>query len=325
VDKLLKLTNLSDDPWTLSKFDNSTCKIENFLDTHGLNGLEIISCDKSGTAIIPKSRIMGNHLLFWPIWLDFWKSDKKELLRQFGDEKSYEEYYCCKSKNEFVENYRRALIEAENMGAKYVVFHVCHVQLEHCYNYKFTYSDSEVVDTFIEMLNEILDGLHIRLSVLFENHWFPGLTFLDKKQADKLMSGIHYPNKGFVLDIGHLMNTNLELSSEEEAAFYILKVLKALGDTAKNIKTIHLNSSLSGKYVKNSIKNSVYNAEDSYINRLLCSMTHVGKIDTHIPFTHPSIKKVIEYVNPDFLVYELMTNSLEELTKYVDIQNRALL
>lgn len=76
--------------------------------------------------------------------------------------------------------------------------------------------------------------------------------------------------------------------------------------------------------MKNAIKNATYNTDDIFINRLLSSMKHVGKIDTHIPFTHPSIKNVIEYVNPEYLVYEFMANTLEELEKFVDIQNGAL-
>lgn len=225
---MLKLTNISNDPWSLCKFDNDTTKIENFLTAKGLDGLELIRCREFEDNIVPKRRIVGNHLLFWPIWLDFWKSDKNELIRQFGDEKSFEEYFYCKTKNEFIENYRKALTDAENLGAKYVVFHACHVQLEHCYNYKFTYSDTEVVEAFVDMINEILDGIELNLSILFENHWFPGLTFLDKKLTDKLMTDVKYQNKGFVLDIGHLMNTNLELLNEEEAVVYILKVLKIL-------------------------------------------------------------------------------------------------
>jgi hypothetical protein len=83
---LLKLTNISNDPWSLSKFDNDTGKIENFLKDKGLQDLELIRCNEFEDTIIPQSKIIGNHLLFWPTWLDFWKSDKKELIRQFGDE-----------------------------------------------------------------------------------------------------------------------------------------------------------------------------------------------------------------------------------------------
>ncbi len=72
------------------------------------------------------------------------------------------------------------------------------------------------------MINEILKGLRIGYTVLFENHWFPGLTLLNRGEAQRLLDGVHYPHKGFVLDIGHLMNTKARIRTEEEAVAYIL-------------------------------------------------------------------------------------------------------
>lgn len=46
----------------------------------------------------------------------------------------------------------------------------------------------------------------------------------------RLLDQIHYPKKGIMLDTGHLMHTNLELRTEEEAIGYILEKIKAHGE-----------------------------------------------------------------------------------------------
>jgi hypothetical protein len=320
---MLKLTNICDDPWTLAKFGNSTGKIEGFLTQCGLDGFELIKWRTDGEDVLPRLKLIGRHLNFWPTWLDFWQGDKAELARQFGPDTAWKSYFNASTIGEFVQNYRRELLDAEAMGARYAVFHVSHVQLEHCYNYQYTYTDREVVDASVELLNQILDGLDIHFTVLMENHWYPGLTFLDNTLAERLLDGVAYPNKGFVLDIGHLMNTNIELTSEGQAVEYILSVLRNLR-CVEHIRAIHLNSSLTGGYVKETQATQAYDPMGSYEDRLRQAITHVGKIDRHAPFLDPSIRRVIEVVQPEFLVYELASSSLEDLQKAVESQNKAL-
>lgn len=321
---MIKLMNFSNYSTELDRFLSDYNKIKQFLKKHDLQGLEIIQADKWDARIIPASLIKGLHMRFWPIWLDFWRGDKAELIRQFGDVASYSHYYGGESRESMMEYYRNEIKTACDMGVEYVVFHVSHVQLEHCYNYRFTYNDYEVIEAFIEMINELLDGVHANFELLLENQWWPGLTFLDKTVAVRLMEGIRYHNKGFMLDIGHLMNTNTELSTEAEAAVYILEVLGKLEELSLNIRGIHLNSSLSGKYVKKQIQRNAYNPKDSFFNRYLNSFEHIARIDRHVPFAHSSIKSVIDFVNPQYLVYEFITDSFEELERYVETQSKAL-
>jgi hypothetical protein len=47
-----------------------------------------------------------------------------------------------------------------------------------------------------------------------------------------------------------LMNTNTELNTEEASVEYILNIIRNLEEMSDYIKGIHLNSSLSGEYVK---------------------------------------------------------------------------
>ncbi len=321
---MLKLTNISDADTTLEKFNHSTAAIERLLKETCLDGLELIRWNQTEEHVIPKDKVIGIHLSFWPMWLDFWRGDKAELLRQFGSEENIRGYFLADTKEAFIANYRREFIEAEERGAQYVVFHVGHAELEHTYTYRYTYQDAEIISATIDLLNEILDGLPVHYHILLENLWYSGLTFLQPHLAESLLKKIHYDRLGFVLDIGHLINTNIELKSETEAVQYIKKVLHNLGDLKSHIKTIHLNGSLTGAYVKESMARPQYRKEDDFYTRLFSAMGHVGKIDRHVPFTHPAIKEIIDDVGPSYLVYELASKTMEELKAMILAQNQAL-
>ena len=321
---MLKLLSISDDAWSLGKFSNDTVRIERFLQENSLHGLELMKWQNPPANPIPKEKVIGRHLIFFPMWLDFWKSDPRALIRQFDNEENCFRYYNAKSRQEFIENYQRDLTDASEMGVEYVVFHVSHILVEDTYSRNFPYSDDEVVEAFVEMINEILEGVKIGYTLLFENHWFPGLTFLDKKPAERLLSGVHYPDKGFVLDIGHLMNTNTQIKTEKDAVRYTLDVLDNLDGAAQHIKAIHLNSSITDEYVRKALENDQYNPHDDFDTRLIAAMQHVCKMDPHNPFEHPDITKVIDAVQPRFLVFELASNTFEELQTGVRKQNVAI-
>ncbi len=317
--------NFSVDPYDLDKFGNDSNKLESFMEKHRLDGVEMLQYSNWNSSIVPDRLVIGNHSCFWPMWLDFWTGNQQALLRQFGKGAAMNNYYRCSSREELVQNYRAELMKAADIGVEYVLFHVSHVEIEHSYTYTYPYTDAIVTDAFIDMMNCITEGIHADFQLLFENHWYPGLTFLDNNISLKLLSDIKYPKKGFVLDIGHLMNTNLDLESEEGAVDYIMDVLQNMGDLKNQIKVIHLNSSLSGKYVREVIKSGnpcdpSLPFNDRYVN----VYTHISKIDTHIPFRHPSIRKVIDFVDPGHVVYEFAADSLEMLDKYINEQNLVL-
>lgn len=321
---MYRLTNISDDPWTMGKFGGSPAAVEAFLGRTGLDGLELIRWGGAEEAL-PEVKIVGRHLSFWPTWLDFWRGDRAELLRQFGGEQQIKQYYRAATMEEFIENYRRELEDAETLGARYVVFHVSHVELEHSFNYRFTYSDSEIAEAFAGFVNRVLNGKRYGFEVLMENHWFPGLTFLDNGVARLLLDGVNADKKGLVLDIGHLMNTNTALESEPDAVRYIMDTLEKLDEPVRRaIRAIHLNSSLTGQYVRAAVGNVPPAPAGGYRERLLQAMEHVGRIDRHKPFLHRSIGAVVECVRPEYLVYELAADTLEELEGYVMAQNGAL-
>jgi len=320
---MLKMINMATQSSDLERFHHDYNEIEMFLRKHKLDGLELIQYDKWEAAILPPRLIKGLHLGFWPSWLDFWKMDLHELEKQFGNAGICRQFYGGDSPAVLVEYYRSEIESAIKMGVEYVVFHVSNVRPEDSYNYKFAYSDREVIEASIQLINEVFHGVEAHFDLLFENLWWPGLTLLDKEAALMLMEKTTYPHKGFMLDIGHLMNTNIDLKDEDQAVEYIVDVLERLGEVSAYIKGIHLNSSLSGEYVKNLINSTCRHNCDRISDFAqygeLCR--HIVNIDRHVPFASPSINKVINKINPQYLVYEVLTDSINTLEKYVQIHN----
>lgn len=234
------------------------------------------------------------------------------------------QYYLGNSRQAIIKHYKKEIENATKIGAEYVVFHVSHVEAEHIFDYNFTYSDNEVVDAGIELISQVFNGLNTNIELLFENMWWPGFTMLDKKIALKLLDKDQYKNKGFMLDTAHLMNTNLYLKDEKESVEYIINTVKELGELKNLIKGIHLNCSLSGNYVRSQIKKKREEHKDFVLNPMSDEVSmHVYKIDSHKPFTDKNAKRLVEFINPEYLVYELIANSIAQLGEYIETQDKA--
>ncbi len=320
---MLKLMNFSTYQYDIERFNYDYKKLEEFLEKNNMDGIELLKPLMWQEETISKDVIKGIHLSYYPSWIDFWHGNQKELLRQFGDIDSIKKYYGDIKKDIIVENYRKEIEIADRLGAEYVVFHVSHVQLEHSYNYKFNYSDAEIIEATAELINEVFKGLNTNIKLLFENLWWPGLTMLDKNIALTLLEKVNYSNKGFMLDTGHLMNTNHYIEDEEQGVKYLIEVVNSLGNLKKFIKGIHLNCSLSGKYIIEQIeKNNKNKLTLKEMNENI--YRHVMNIDRHKPFSNKMIKSLVELINPEYVIYEFITSSLNELEEYIKIQHNAL-
>jgi len=184
--------NLSTYQYDIERFNYDYKKLEEFLEKNNMDGIELLKPLMWQEETISKNVIKGIHLSYYPSWIDFWRGNQKELLRQFGDIDSIKKYYGDIKKDIIVENYRKEIEIADRLGAEYVVFHVSHAQLEHAYSYNFTYSDSEIIEATVELINEVFKGLNTNIKLLFENLWWPGLTMLDKNIALTLLEKVNY-------------------------------------------------------------------------------------------------------------------------------------
>ena len=161
--------------------------------------------------------------------------------------------HCCcigdwmgRSREELIRHYRKDLDYAMRVGAEYVVFHVVQVDDEEGFAYERKRTDREVIDAAAAFINELLDGQEYSFWFLMENLWWPGLTFLDPEDTRALISQVHYGKKGFMLDTGHYLHTDLDLETQEEAVEALHRMLDKQEDMIPYIKGIHLQQSLTG-------------------------------------------------------------------------------
>lgn len=287
----------------------------------GVDGLEMFVYDKVENLEGFKAFTIGVHLKYWPYWLAFWKDDKIRLAEEFENFNKQVKYYNAQNKEAWLKNIRINILEALKLNPKYLVWHVSECNEKEIYTFNFKYTDAEVIEATIEVINEVSDVIPEDVCILFENLWWPGLRMTNIEQP-KLMFGsnskLKHKNVGVMLDLGHFASTNHNLKTEEDIVRYFTDTYKALGDYGKFIKGFHLSSSLSGKYIKslNKIQPKALDMKKIF--------SHISKIDQHRPFTNKLLKSIIELAKPEYVVHELFYDDIDDLKKKVLLQRNSL-
>lgn len=292
----------------------------------GLDGLEIIFDLSPYTEELPPNDLaVGFHMMFWSSWVDFWKGNEEALLREFESWDMVRECYHCDTRKGMVQQFKADLQRAIDLEAEYVVFHVSEVKVEECFTYQSSHSDREVIDCAVELINEILDGMDMRMAFLVENQWWSGFKFTDPEMTRRLLDGIEYDNKGIMLDTGHLLNMNTKLRSQAQAADYIRNVYDAHGDLGSYVRGLHLHQSLSGEYVETQGYQTPDDLVGNYWERFARCYSHILQIDRHQPWTDPAIADVLNHIGPEWVNNELSGSTREAHSNAVATQLHTLL
>ena len=319
---MLELTNLS----------NADCDVENLLqnraDTlptilrvHELDGIEFMLCAPWDSAMYPLAYIKGVHLLFWPTWLDFWHGDRAALIEEFGSEENVRAYYGSLDVADWVERWKENLRRAAECQPQYLVLHVAHNRTSEMYTRAFAATDEEVIRATIELVNEIACEIPEGCKLLFENLWWPGLTLCQPHLAAMLLEEVNYPAVGFMLDTGHLMNTNFDLRSEADGAAYVTKIYRNLGAVGKYVYGLHLHQSRSGSYVREMMRCHAGACDPLDWQ---AAMDYVMRVDRHEPFRTEAARRILDAVQPDYLVHEFLQRSRTDWEQKIRTQKRAL-
>lgn len=204
-----------------------------------------------------------------------------------------------------LEIYREDLARAKSLEAAYVVFHVSDVSIEEGYTYRWRHSCEEVIDTSVEIVNALLAEETGGSAFLVENQWWPGFTMTAPALTEWLLDDIRYPNKGVMLDTGHLLNTNPSLETEAEGISYIHEMLDRHGGLCRYIRGLHFHQSLSGSYVRQHTGTLPEDLPKSYVDQFGVSYRHILQIDRHRPWTVPEAASIVERLAPEYLPHEL--------------------
>ena len=146
------------------------------------------------------------------------------------------------------------------------------------------------------------------------------MTLLEPELARELLMGTNHAC-GFMLDTGHLMNTNVHLQNEQQGIDYILQVVAKLGDLADKIYGIHLHQSLSGRFTEEQRQRHPvpeYNISSGEL------MNYVLDVDRHQPFGTGAVKKIVAEIKPQWLVHEFVPKNFADWQAKLTKQQRAL-
>lgn len=315
---MYKLLNRSD----FSTNDELEKSWEKYSKKYGIDYFELIKYSDIDNSSL-KKKIKGYHLRFFPTWLDLYFYSKEELLLRLGEEKNIRSLCGGITKDEMLEYYKKELERAKELEVEYVVLHACNIDIFEGMTYNFRFSDMEILEKVVEFVNEIFDNEKYNFTLLLENLWWPGLKLTSYLEVDYLIKNIKYKNTGFMLDTGHMLNTNLELKNSDEGVDYILGNLENLKEYKNYIYGVHLNLSLSGEYVKRSIelnKERRLNLKE-VLNEIYF---HVEKIDYHFPFDNMRIKEVLKELPLKYLVYEFIARDEISIERAVEKQEKIL-
>lgn len=305
--------------WYETEMQEYPGKANGFLKDNNLDGFELYVYGTEGYQTDYSTQTVGTHLKFWPYWMDFWHRDKESLLHNLGNKQAIDDYYLgAKTRDEWLNVICKNIQASLLVKPEYLVWHVAHCDFDEIYKFQYKYSDAEVIDNTIEIVNAISNAIPDDVTLLFENLWWPGLKLTDPKMVDRLFCGINKSNVGIMLDTGHLMNTNVNLTNEVEGVDYICKTVEELGMYKNYIYGTHLSCSLSGTYRKE--KPWVGNIERTPA----FTMHHIAQIDQHRHFRKARLDKMIELIKPRYVVHELFYDTLEELSGYLKIQGSLL-
>lgn len=314
---MYKLLNMAD----FLSIEDLKEDMEYYMSKYGFDGFELIKFTDSDNTPL-KEYIKGYHMRFFPSWLELYEDKLPALYGELKDKK-YVKSLCGgeESKKELIDYYKKELEIIEKLQAEYVVLHAGNIKVTESLTYEFNYSDKEVLDGVISLVNELFDNKKHKFKLLLENLWWPGLKLISKDEAEYLISRINYKNIGFILDTGHMVNSNYNLKSSKEAVEYIKKNIENLGEYKNYIYGMHLNYSLSGEYVKKSIKENRGKKFD--IDKVMGEIyNHINSIDYHDPFEEEGIVEIIKSLPIKYLVYEFIAGTKEELENKIMRQEK---
>ncbi len=290
----------------------------------GFDGVELLVFDEDVRNIVPRERVLGTHMCYFPFWFDFWKGNERALIDEFGSLDECERYFGGSTREAMLERFRLDLSAAKSYGAEYVVFHVSDAGIAESFTGRYRKSDERVIDATCELLNVLFDDAFADgPALLMENLWQPGLTFTKPEMTKRLLDGVRYKNKGFMLDTGHLFHTNEAIRTQEEGLSYIHQMLDAHDALCEYIRGVHLHQSITGDYCR-SVREHPPILADTYEKRSWQMFEHAFKVDLHQPFTCEGVRGLIERIDPEYLTFEFITENIAQHREYLREQQQAL-
>lgn len=293
---------------------------------NGFDGVELMWFgEDENPGIVTPDDVVGFHLRCKQTWYDFWTENRARLIDEFDSLETVRSVYGGLDPECLVDSYKRDLAAAHRYGAEYVVFHVSESTIREALTFDFEHTDVQIVDAAAEVANRVMEDEDGSIALLMENLWYPGLNLLDPNVTRRLIERIDYPNKGIMFDTGHLLHTNFSLATQNEALAYINSVLDAHEQEGllKWFRGMHLHQSLTGSYCTE-LRAHPLDPSGSYEQRCAKLFQSIFAIDRHLPFTAKGVAEMIGRLPLEYLTFEFITTSREQLEAFHRTQKMAL-
>jgi hypothetical protein len=283
----------------------------------GLDGVENLTYGYTPSKTPFTRATVGCHLHFWPTWMDFYTGNTEALHKEFPADDDVKRVFGALTPSGWIEKIKENIKTALAEQPAYLVWHVADCATEEIWTKQFRYSSKEILKAAAGVFHQVESVIPDNVYCLFENIFWPGLTMLHPEEVSYFLKELHSDHVGIMLDTGHLMNLNPNLTSEEEGADFVCETVKNLGEDRHWIKGIHLSCSLSGAFQKTASHVPPKKITPDVI------YTRIRSIDQHRPFHSTAAKRIIETVQPLFVTHELFGNDMKDTGRLVKIQQHA--
>ncbi len=299
--------------------EESFLEIYKELEKDGITGVETIIGDHLPIESYGKYPIKGVHLLYYPTWLEFWKEEKEKIQEDFFNEEGVMNYYRSLEKEILLETFKKQFESAKLVKAKYLVFHVSHVRPKDIFTFDFEYTSKEVLDETLKIVNEVFKGEGPLL--LFENLPWPGLTLKNYELAKYFFERVEYKNKGFLLDLSHIVCTEKNIKNFQDTDRYIVNKIRDLKELNRFIYGVHVNGIEFKRYLERDFSKEIEKwKKGDRGQKFKVELEHMKNLDPHRVY-RGDLKSIFnELPNLKYINFELNFSSFENLKEVVKEQ-----
>lgn len=274
------------------------------------DGIECLT-DFEAFDIDDNRKVVSVHLPYCTDWYGVW-SGKRERIKEFNDsDQNYITY--GRSREEIVWNLADAIKLASELHPAYAVLHAGSANMDELFAKEHSETSEEVLLAFCDMMNQVYHMIgHMPVRLMFENQWWPGLTFLDHKEYEILENNLEFPDWGYCLDTGHLLVAT-KMASDDRFNVELLKqaIEKIPDEVRERIEVVHLHTNSSGEYIRN-FDGTVSEATEDLKEKVRLGYDYVMGMDEHRPFTIPECKDVIDMISPFYVVHEMGATDIDK-------------
>jgi len=122
------------------------------------------------------------------------------------------------------------------------------------------------------------------------------------------------------------MNSNPQLVNEAEALKFVEKTLDELGDLVKDIRVVHLQKSLTRRTgLATGLKALAdFQRASTYEEKYDVAYEYALSIDEHHAFCDQPLGRIVKRIKPDYLTYEFIARSKDELIDFILSQHKCV-